>query len=182
MIYAVFLRGINISGKNKIPMKELKAILSKNGYPDTGTLLNSGNIVLSSDKRETELSHHIAILIKENFGLDIPVCAVSAEKLQRVMCSAPGWWHIGNKEIYDNLILTIPPFTGAEIAGQLGRENEDIEKHLVSDNFIFWSYNLKDYRKSKWWAKTRSADIANKITVRTGNTIARVLSLCEKLK
>ena len=114
--------------------------------------------------------------------MDIPVCAVSAEKLQRVMCSAPGWWHTGNKEIYDNLILTIPPFTGAEIAGQLGRENEYIEKHLVVDNFIFWSYNLKDYRKSKWWAKTRSADIANKITVRTGNTIARVLSLCEKLK
>lgn len=182
MIYAVFLRGINISGKNKIPMKELKSILSKNGYPDAETLLNSGNIVLSSHKRETELSHHIARLIKENFGLDIPVCAVFAEKLQRVICSAPGWWHTGNKEIYDNLILTILPFTGEEIAQQLGRENEDIEKHLVSDNFIFWSYNLKDYRKSKWLAKTRSADIANKITVRTGNTIARVLSLCEKLK
>ena len=89
MIYAVFLRCINISGKNKIPMKELKAILSKNGYPDAETLLNSGNIVLSSHKRETELSHHITTLIKENFGLDIPVCAVSAEKLQRVMCSAP---------------------------------------------------------------------------------------------
>ena len=71
MIYAVFLRGINISGKNKIPMKELKAILSKNGYPDTETLLNSGNIVLSSHKRENELSHHIATLIKENFGLTI---------------------------------------------------------------------------------------------------------------
>ena len=122
MIYAVFLRGINISGKNKIPMKELKAILSKNGYTDAETLLNSGNIVLSSHKSKTELSHHIAILIKENFGLDIPVCAVSAEKLQRVMRSAPGWWHTGNKEIYDNLILTIPPFTGAEIAQQLGRE------------------------------------------------------------
>lgn len=51
MIYAVFLRGINISGKNKIPMKELKAILSKNGYPDAETLLNSGNIVLSSHKK-----------------------------------------------------------------------------------------------------------------------------------
>ena len=71
MIYAVFLRGINISGK-KIPIKELKAILSKNGYPNAKTLLNSGNIVLSSDKMETELSHQIARLIKENFGLNIP--------------------------------------------------------------------------------------------------------------
>ena len=73
MIYAVFLRSINISGKNKMPMKELKAILSKNGYTDAETLLNSGNIVLSSHKSETELPHHIAMIIKENFGLDVPV-------------------------------------------------------------------------------------------------------------
>ena len=182
MIYAVFLRGINISGKNKIPMKELKRILTENGYPDAVTLLNSGNIVLSADKSEVELSRHIALIIKENFCLDIPVCAVSAERLKNAVSNAPNWWHTGNKEIYDNLILTISPFTGAEIARQLGRENENIEKHRVSGNFIFWSYTLKDYRKSKWWAKTRSADIANKITVRTGNTISKVLSLCDRLK
>ena len=62
--YIALLREINISGKNKIPMKELKVILSKNGYPNAETLLNSGNIVLSSHKRETELLHHIATLIK----------------------------------------------------------------------------------------------------------------------
>lgn len=88
MIYAVFLRGINISGKNKIPMKELKVILSKNGYPDAKTLLNSGNIVLSSHKMETELSHHIATLIKENFGLDIPVCAVLPKNCKG-LCAPP---------------------------------------------------------------------------------------------
>ena len=88
MIHAVFLRGINISGKNKIPMKELKAILSKNDYPDAETLLNSGNIVLSSHKMETELSHHIATLIKENFGLAY-LYALFPPKNCKGLCAPP---------------------------------------------------------------------------------------------
>ena len=88
MIYAVFLRGINISGKNKIPMKELKAILSKNGYPNAETLLNSGNIVLSSHKRETELSHHITTLIKENFSLVGRFCFHVLAELFSISASA----------------------------------------------------------------------------------------------
>ena len=41
-----------------------KSNFVKNSYPNAETLLNSGNIVLSSHKRETELLHHIATLIK----------------------------------------------------------------------------------------------------------------------
>lgn len=44
MKYIVLLRGINISGKNKISMSELKVELS-NYYEDVITYINSGNIV-----------------------------------------------------------------------------------------------------------------------------------------
>lgn len=42
--YIVLLRGVNISGKNKISMQELKEKLSKNGYENVLTYLNSGNV------------------------------------------------------------------------------------------------------------------------------------------
>ena len=42
--YIVLLRGVNISGKNKISMQELKEKLSKNGYKNVFTYLNSGNV------------------------------------------------------------------------------------------------------------------------------------------
>lgn len=41
-------RGINVSGKNKIAMKDLKAEFGKLGYENAATLLNSGNIVFES--------------------------------------------------------------------------------------------------------------------------------------
>ena len=50
MRYAAFLRGINISGKNKIPMAELKKAFEEAGFEDVITLLNSGNILFTSNK------------------------------------------------------------------------------------------------------------------------------------
>ena len=46
MKYIVLLRGINISGKNKISMEELKKYLIENEYQSVYTYLNSGNIIL----------------------------------------------------------------------------------------------------------------------------------------
>lgn len=45
MQYIALLRGINISGKNKISMNDLKKELEENEYKNVSTYLNSGNII-----------------------------------------------------------------------------------------------------------------------------------------
>ena len=52
--FAAFLRGINISGKNKIPMTELKKGFEKLGLEGVKTYLNSGNVVFSSEEDDTD--------------------------------------------------------------------------------------------------------------------------------
>ena len=54
MKYIVLLRGINISGKNKIPMSELKKVLEENQYANVSTYLNSGNVILESNIKNEE--------------------------------------------------------------------------------------------------------------------------------
>ena len=49
MKYIALLRGINISGKNKISMSEFKLELEKNKYQNVFTYLNSGNVIFESD-------------------------------------------------------------------------------------------------------------------------------------
>ena len=55
MKYIALLRGINISGKNKILMSELKSELENNKYQNITTYLNSGNVIFESsiDNKET---------------------------------------------------------------------------------------------------------------------------------
>lgn len=48
------------------------------------------------------------------------------------------------------------------------------------NNYIFWSFDLKNYRKSTWWVKTAITDIKDKITIRTSNTIKKLIDICKK--
>ena len=48
--YIALLRGINISGKNKISMPELKSHIVELGYMDVLTYLNSGNVIFSANE------------------------------------------------------------------------------------------------------------------------------------
>jgi len=46
--YVALLRGINVGGKNTIPMSELKKALSSRGYEDVVTYIQTGNVVFRS--------------------------------------------------------------------------------------------------------------------------------------
>ena len=179
MKYIVLLRGINISGKNKISMAELKNELSKK-YQNVLTYLNSGNVILDSDKDKEYIMNDIYNIIKNRFNLDIPVFVITSSELEDILKSSPKWWGTNNKETYDNLIFIIPPTKYEEVYNVIGEPKADIEQIIEYNNFIFWTFDLKNYRKSTWWVKTASTSIKDKITIRTANTIKKILELCAK--
>ena len=181
MKYIVLLRGVNISGKNKISMRELKLELENNKYQNVFTYLNSGNIIFTSDIDNKEsIIKDINKIIKNKFNLEIPIFVMTSLELEDVLNNNPNWWAGGNKEIYHNLIFIIPPTKYEEVYNSIGKPKKDIEKIKNYNNYIFWSYNLKNYRKSNWWSKTASTNIKDKITIRTANTVKNILKICKK--
>ena len=176
--YIAFLRGINISGKNKVPMAELKKEFEKLEFGEVKTYLNIGNVVFSSDKDDTEeFTKQIEIMIKNQFALDIPVFVISREELDDILDNAPDWWGNENKEIYDNLIFVMPPATFAEVYSEIGEPKEGLEKIKDYKEAIFWSFIRKDYQKTNWWSKTASANISSKLTIRTANTVRKIVGM-----
>ena len=180
MKYIILLRGINISGKNKISMADLKKVLAKE-YQNVSTYLNSGNIIIESNKSKELIKEEITKIIKEEFKLDIPIFITDVEELKDVLNNKPSWWDSGNKEIYDNLIFLIDSTKFKEVYAVIGEPKEDVEKIAEYNNTIFWSFELKNYRKSIWWHKTISTNIAPKITIRTANTMKKLLEICKKI-
>lgn len=174
--YIAFLRGINISGKNKIVMSELKTEFEQLGFSDVSTYLNSGNVVFASESASiTEIKSVIEAMINDKFSLDIPVHVVSKEHLVDILDNAPSWWGTGNKEIYDNLIFVITEDTTDEICNMLGRPSDGLELVQVYKDVIFWTFDRKAYQKCNWWKKTAGAGIAEKLTIRTANTVKKLL-------
>ena len=180
MKYIALLRGINISGKNKISMSELKLELEKNKYQNVSTYLNSGNVIFECDmSNEKIIMQDIHEIIKTKFNLEIPIYIINELKLENILNNAPKWWGTDDKEIYDNLIFIIPPAKYEEVYNAIGEPKENIEKIKEYNNSIFWSYDLKNYRKSNWWVKTASTYIKDKITIRTANTMRKILEICK---
>lgn len=87
--YIALLRGINISGKNKIPMAELKKNFETLAFTNVKTYLNSGNVIFSTDEKDTnELSKTIESMIKQQFNIDVPTFVILQEDLIDVLTHA----------------------------------------------------------------------------------------------
>lgn len=177
-IYIAFLRGINISGKNKVPMAELKKAFEELRFGAVKTYLNSGNVIFSSDEDNIgSLTSRIEAMIKERFSLDIPVFVISKEDLEDILQHSPDWWGNENKEIYDNLIFIMPPATFVELWGEIGEPKEGLEKIKDYKETVFWSFSRKDYQKTNWWPKTAGMNISQKLTIRTANTVRKLVGM-----
>ena len=176
--YIAFLRGINISGKNKISMAELKKNFEELGFEEVKTYLNSGNVIFLSDEENIgKLTIQIETMIKEYFGFDIPIFCISQEELEDILQNAPDWWGNENKEIYDNLIFIMPPATFSDVFNEIGEPKEESEKIRNYKDVIFWSFSRKDYQKTNWWSKTASTNISGKLTIRTANTVRKLAKM-----
>ena len=159
-------------------MVELKKGFEKLDFVEIKTYLNSGNVIFSSDAADTiKITSRIEKMIKNQFGLDIPVFVISKEELEDILHHAPAWWGDESKEIYDNLIFIMPPATFKDLYCEIGEPKEGLERIKEYKETVFWSFNRKDYQKTNWWSKTASANISSKLTIRTANTVRKIVDM-----
>jgi hypothetical protein len=86
---AILLRGINIGPNNRIPMAELRALLTKDGFNDVATYLQSGNVALSSAGSPQAAAQRCEGLIAERFGLRIRSVVRTHDELEAVVRADP---------------------------------------------------------------------------------------------
>lgn len=88
--YLALLRGINVGGKNKIPMTGLIELFGEAGCRDVQTYIQSGNVIFSADPDlAATLPGAIAARIAERFGCRVPVVLRTAAQLGEVVCNNP---------------------------------------------------------------------------------------------
>ena len=176
--YIALLRGITISGKNKVPMAELRQGFEELGLTEVKSHLNSGNVIFSSGETDiAKLTGQIEGMIQNRFGIEIPVFIISRKSLEDILRHAPEWWGTDNKEIYDNLIFIMPPAAFADVYREIGEPKEGLEQIQEYKDTVFWSFSRKDYQKTNWWSKTASANISRNLTIRTANTVRRIIEM-----
>jgi len=83
------LRGINVGGKNLVPMAELRAAFVDAGFEDVTTYIASGNVLFSTTRAAAGLEHEIEAALERRFGRELVVVVRSQRQVRSVVDTAP---------------------------------------------------------------------------------------------
>lgn len=87
--YVALLRGINVGGRNSLPMTTLVKILESLGLEQVRTYIQSGNVLFRSRKSRTGLAKQIREAIGKTHGFTPDVFVLRVDELQQAMRSNP---------------------------------------------------------------------------------------------
>jgi uncharacterized protein (DUF1697 family) len=83
------LRGVNVGGKNRLSMQELRAALAAAGFGHVSTVLQSGNVVFDHAGSEDDAVEIVRTTIADAFALDVGVVVRSGAELAAVVAASP---------------------------------------------------------------------------------------------
>ena len=88
----MLLRGINVGGKNPVPMARLREVLGELGYEDVVTYIASGNVILSASHTPDRIKREIEAALPRAFTLhteNLAVHVLTAAQLRAVVADRP---------------------------------------------------------------------------------------------
>ncbi|SFQ45873.1 Uncharacterized conserved protein, DUF1697 family [Desemzia incerta] len=177
MKYIALFRGINVGGKNRVPMKELQKCFLDAGFTGVQTYINSGNVLFEAKKESDEkvLQEDCQNIIQTSFGFSVSVAIISIQILSQALRQVPKWWGKDPQEKH-NALFTILPVTADEIMSEIGEVNSEVEKVYCFENIIFWSSSIRHYSKTKF-SKIVGTKSYQKVTIRNANTTKKLCLL-----
>ena len=178
--YVALLRGINVGGKNKVSMAELRGVLEKLGYTSVMTYINSGNVILKSEKDPDAIAREIEQAILANFALDsklIRVHVLSYDELKAVVDNKPQGFG-DEPTLYHSDAIFLIGFDVNE-AMQVFDPREGIDKVWPGEGVIY-SQRLSAERTKSRLGKIIGTKPYGSMTIRSWNTTTKLLGLLNK--
>jgi uncharacterized protein (DUF1697 family) len=178
--YVVLLRGINVGGKNKIPMADLRKCLEELGFANVLTYIASGNVILDSDKPAHAIKDQIEGALPKCFKLDselISVLVLTRSQLQAVINNKPEGFGEQPHEYHSDAVFLMG-ISGDE-AIKVFNPRDGVDKVWQGDGVIY-SQRLSAERTKSRLGKIIATPAYQSMTIRNWNTTTKLLALLEE--
>jgi uncharacterized protein (DUF1697 family) len=176
--FLVLLRGINVGGKNKVPMAGLRELLEELGYSDVTTYIASGNVILRSDEAPAEIKRKIEHALPGRFKLDselISVLVLTHAELQAVVKKKPKGFGEEPGTYHSDAIFLIG--LDAAKAMEVFDPHPDVDRVWPGDGVIY-SQRLSAQRTKSRLNKAITTPLYKSMTIRSWST---TLALLERM-
>jgi len=177
--FVILMRGINVGGKNKLSMAELKRCLEEQGYQNVTTYIQSGNILLESAQSAKAIGADIQTLLSQNFRLDtsiIKVLALTERQLQAVIDEKPRGFGEQPQKYHSDVVFLM----GIDVAPAMSVFNprEGVDK-IWPGPAVIYSQRLSALRTQSRLSKIVGTSAYQSMTIRNWNTTTKLLALMQ---
>jgi uncharacterized protein (DUF1697 family) len=172
--YIVLLRGVMPTGKNKVPMAQLRKALEKAGFENVTTYIQSGNVILQSHLTASELEQVIHSLIEREFGGNITVIARTHKELSSIFNNCP-FSSDGKPQLYFSILSEMP---AQKLLEEFMSTKFEPDQVKVTHSAIYTLYATK-YSDSKFNNNYFERKLKVKATTRNLNTMRKLLELAD---
>ena len=188
--HVALLRGINVGGRNKVPMTDLREVVTSLGHTGVTTYIQSGNVLFSTADTDTaELAAELESAIGERFGIWASVVVLSRDQLAEVLAGNPYPDEPNPKLVHVVFLNAEPPedllarLAAAESAAA-AKSSRDTVRAVGHALFLHTpdGYGNSDLAQAVFRivsapVKQKKQDLA--ATARNWATATKLLSLCE---
>lgn len=173
--WLVFVRSINVGGRNRLKMPELRAALADAGLGQVSTYIQSGNVIVprGSVIAESQDAVYEAIVrvLNERFGLDVEVVVTTAEAIEGARQACPfDVDALGDNKVYLAMWQT-PPDPGASPPTL----PEAWPEQVAATPHGLWLAYPRGMARSKLTSAWLERRLGVSVTARNWRTLSRVL-------
>lgn len=171
--YIVLLRGINVGGQKKVPMADLRQILTEANFEEVRTYIQSGNVILKTNLNDSKsVSAKVAHVIKNHFRFEVEVLSKTREELEEIFNNCP-FPQEQKEKSYFMMLFEAP---NKELVLDVSKISFPNEAFIIKSECIYM-YSGIGYGKSKLNNNFFERKLKISATARNYNTMQKLLSL-----
>jgi uncharacterized protein (DUF1697 family) len=174
--HVVLLRGINLAGRNRVAMPELRKALEEAGFEDIRTYVQSGNVVLSSEAAPATVARECEQLIAERFGLNIDVVVRTRDEVAEVVKRNPLGKVASDPKRYQ--VTFLDGKLDRDAVKKLEAAAADEEQFVVDGREVY-AWTPAGVARSKLWSTLAGRSLGVTATSRNWTTVTKLLELAD---
>ncbi len=170
----VLLRGVNVGGRNRVPMPKLREALEAAGLEDVVTYVQSGNVVLDSAAKPDALAREVEAVIADAFDLEVAVVVRTRAELAKVVRRNPLGDVADQDKLYQVSFCAEKP--AKEAVDKLTERAVEGERLLLHGREIY-AWFPHGVGRSKLAAQLSKQKLGTIVTARNWTTVKKLLEL-----
>ena len=170
--YLALLRGINVGGRNLIPMADLRARCEALGLAEVETYIQSGNVLFLSEADTPSLVERLEAELSRAFAYESSVVLRTREELRGVVEGAPAGFGSQPDVHRCDVLFLKEPLTATEALESV-TAGEGVDTVEAGPGVLYFSRRIDQASRSHL-ARLTSKPIYRRLTIRNWNTTTRL--------